>query len=66
MGSWLTISRHANGETLLEAALLAAVAVDAHDGAVLVLQAPLVLDILLDAPAKKALEGGGWGEGRDP
>lgn len=59
MGYCLTISRHANGETLLEATLLTAVAIDANDGAVLVLQTPFVLDILLDAPAKKALEGRG-------
>lgn len=50
-----SISRHANGETLLEATLLAAVAIDANDGAVFVFQTPFVLDILLDAPAKKAL-----------
>lgn len=53
----LTIARHAHGETLLKAALLAAVAVNADDGAVLILQTLLVLDVLLDAPAEEALEG---------
>lgn len=53
----LTVSGHAHGETLLEATLLAPVAVDADDGAVLVFQTPLVLDILLDTPTEKALEG---------
>lgn len=52
----LTVSRHANGETLLEATLLAAVAIDTDNGAVLVFQTPFVLDVLLDAPAEKALE----------
>lgn len=55
----LTISGHAHGETLFEATLLAAVAIDADDGAALVFQAPFVLDVLLDAPAEKALDGGG-------
>lgn len=58
-GYRLTISRHANGETLLEATLLAAVAIDSNDGTALVFQTPFVLDILLDAPTKKALEGRG-------
>lgn len=51
----LTISRHAHRETLLEATLLAAVAVDADNGAVLIFQALFVLDVLLDAPTEKAL-----------
>lgn len=59
MGYPPTISRHANRETLLESTLLAAVAIDTNDGAVLIFQTPFVLDILLDAPAKKALEGRG-------
>lgn len=54
-GCCLTVSRHAHGETLLEATLLAAVAIDADDGAILILQTPFVLDILLDAPTEKAL-----------
>lgn len=54
----LTVAGHANQQALLEAALLAAVAVDADDGAVLVLEALLVLDVLLDAAAEKALRGG--------
>lgn len=61
-GDIFTISRHANGEALLEATLLAAVAIDANDGAVLILQTPFVLDILLDAPTEKALEGGATSE----
>lgn len=55
----LTISRHAHGETLLEATLLAAVAIDADDGAVFIFQTPFVLDVLLDTPTEKALEGRG-------
>lgn len=51
----LTISRHAHGETLLEATLLAAVTIDADDGAVLIFQTPFVLDVLLDASTEKAL-----------
>lgn len=58
-GCCLTVSRHAHGETLLEATLLAAVAIDADNGAILILQTPFVLDILLDAPTEKALEGRG-------
>lgn len=56
-GYCLTISRHANGETLLEATLLASVAIDTNNGAILIFQTPFVLDILLDAPTEKALEG---------
>lgn len=56
---FLTISGHAHGKTLLEATLLAAVAIDADDGAVLIFQTPFVLDVLLDAPTEKALEGRG-------
>lgn len=52
----LTVSRHAHGETLFEATLLAAVAVDADDGAVLVFQTPFVLNVLLNAATEKALE----------
>ena len=51
----LTVSGHADGQTLLEPALLAAVAVAPHDGAVLHFQTLLVLDVLLDAPAEKSL-----------
>lgn len=54
----LTISGHAHGQTLLEATLLAAVAVDPHNGAVLHLQALLVLDVLLDASPEEALPRG--------
>lgn len=51
----LTVSGHPHHQTLLEAALLAAVPVDPHDGAALVLKALLVLDVLLDAPSEEAL-----------
>lgn len=51
----LTVSRHADQQTLLKAALLASVPVDAHDGAVLILKALLVLDVLLDAPPEETL-----------
>ena len=52
----LTISGHAHRQALLEAAVLAAVAVHAHDQAVLVLHTHLIVDVLLDAPAEEALE----------
>lgn len=55
--SALTITGHADQQALLEAALLAAVAVDADDRAILVLEALLVLDVLLDAAAEEALRG---------
>lgn len=55
----LTISGHAHGETLFEATLLAAVAIYADDRAALIFQTPFVLDVLLDAPTEKALEGRG-------
>lgn len=50
-----SISGHAHGETLLEATLLAAIAVDSDDGAVLIFQTPFILDVLLDTPTEKAL-----------
>lgn len=65
-GAELTITGHADQQALLEAALLAAVAVDADDGAVLVLEALLVLDVLLDAAAEEALRGGGGVSLRTP
>lgn len=51
----LTISGHAHHQAFLEAALLAPVSVDPHDGAALVLKALLILDVLLDAPSEEAL-----------
>ena len=48
--------RSPHHETLLEAALLATVPVDPHDGAALVLKAFLILDVLLDTPSEEALE----------
>lgn len=51
----LTVSRHADQQTLLKAALLASVPVDAHDGAVLILKALFILDVLLDTPPEETL-----------
>lgn len=51
----LTVSRHSHHQAFLEAALLASVAVDSHDGAAVVLKALLVLDVLLNAPPEEAL-----------
>ena len=51
----LTVSRHPHHQAFLKAALLAAVPVDPHDGAALVLKALLVLDVLLDTPPEEAL-----------
>lgn len=53
---FLTISGHAHGEALLEAAVLAPVSVHAHDQTVLVLHTHLVVDVLLDAAAEKTLK----------
>lgn len=55
---FLTISGHAHRETLLEAAVLAAVAVHAHDETLLVLHTHLVVDVLLDAASEEALQRG--------
>lgn len=54
----LTITRHANRQTLLESALLTPIAIDPHNCTRFVLQALFVLDILLDAPTKEALPKG--------
>ena len=51
----LTVSGHPHHQAFLKAALLAAVPIDPHDGAALVLKALLVLDVLLDAPPEEAL-----------
>lgn len=53
----LTISGHAHGKALLEAAVLAAVSVHAHDETLLILHAHLVMDILLNAASEETLEG---------
>lgn len=53
----LTISGHADCQALPEAALLAAVPVDPDDGAVLHFKTLLILDVLLDAPPEKTLQG---------
>lgn len=52
----LTISRHAHCETLPETALLASVSVNPHNGAGLILQTFLVLDVLLDAAPEETLQ----------
>lgn len=51
----LTISAHPHGDALFQPAVLAAVAVDPEDGALLVLRAGPVLDLLLDASPEEAL-----------
>lgn len=51
-----TISRHANKQAFLKAALLASVPINAHDGTVIILKAFLVLDVLLYAPSEKTLK----------
>lgn len=52
----LTISGHAHGETLLEAAVLAPVPVHAHDETLLILHAHLVVDVLLNAASEETLQ----------
>ena len=52
----LTVSAHPGRDALFEAAVLATVTVDAQDGALLILGARTVLDLLLDRPAKEALK----------
>lgn len=51
----LTISTHSNTDALAEPAVLTPVPVDPQYVALLVLGARSVLDLLLDAPAEKAL-----------
>lgn len=51
----LTITRHANRQTLLESALLTPIAVNPHNSTGFVLQALFVLDVLLDAPTEEPL-----------
>lgn len=51
----LTVSTHADGDALLQAAILAAVPVDPQNRALLVLGARPVLDLLLDAAPEEAL-----------
>lgn len=51
----LTITRHANRQTLLETALLTPIAVDPHNSTGFILQALFVLDVLLDAPTEEPL-----------
>lgn len=58
----LTISGHAHGETLFEAAVLAPVSVHAHDETLLVLHTHLVVNILLNAASEETLEKAREGE----
>lgn len=55
----LTVTGHADCQTLLEAALLAAIPIDADNVAGLVLQAFFVLDVLLNAAPEETLGTGG-------
>ena len=52
----LTISAHSCGHTLLESAVLASVTVDPLNGALLVLGAGPVVDLLLYGPAEESLK----------
>lgn len=52
----LTVSRHADSQAFLEAAVLTPVTVHAHDQALFVLHAHLVVDVLLNAAAEKTLQ----------
>ena len=52
----LTIPAHAGGDAFLEATVLAPVPVHSLDGALLVLRAWSVLDLLLDRPPKESLQ----------
>ena len=55
-----SISRHYHKQTLLEVALLALVPVHPHDGTVIILQALLILDVLLNVGPKKTLHSDLW------
>ncbi len=52
----LTVVRHADLEALVEAAVLALIAGDAHDDAAGGVLARLVLDLLLHRPTKEPLQ----------
>lgn len=51
----LTIAAHADGDALLQATILTAVAIDAQNAALLVLRARAILDFLLDGAPEEAL-----------
>lgn len=51
----LTVTGHADRQAFLEAAVLASVAIHAHNHAVFVLHAHLVVNVLLNASPEKAL-----------
>lgn len=53
----LTITGHAHGQALLETAVLATIAVHAHYQAIFIFHAHLVVNVLLNAAAKKTLAG---------
>lgn len=52
----LTVTGHADRQAFFEAAVLATVSVHAHDHAVFVLHAHLVVNVLLNASPKKTLQ----------
>lgn len=51
----LTISGHADRETLLKATVLTAIAVHPHDHTVFILHTHLIVDVLLDTAAEETL-----------
>ena len=51
----LTVAAHADSDALFEATVLTSVAIDPQDGALLILGARAVLDLLLDAPPEETL-----------
>ena len=52
----LTVPRHSGSDAFLQAAVLAPVAVDPEDAALLVLGARTILDLLLNGAAEKSLK----------
>ena len=54
--SLLTIAAHSRSHTLLESAVLASVPIYPLNGALLVLGAGPVVDLLLDGPAEESLK----------
>lgn len=52
----LTIARHANGDALLQTAILATVSINPEYGALLVFRARPILNFLLDRTTKKSLQ----------
>ncbi len=52
----LTITAHSDSDALLESTVLASVAIDAENGALLILGARPILDLLLNTPPEETLE----------